>query len=50
MIDRDLTDDEFVDLIDRLEYLLCSKGLSEDDLNDLGIMCDEILHKIGSNS
>ena len=50
MIDRDLTDDEIVDLVDRLEYLLCSKGLSEDDLNDLGIMCDEILHILGSKT
>lgn len=48
--DRDYTDDEIVDMIDRLSDLLQEKGIKDDRENAYGNMCGDILNIFGINT
>lgn len=48
--DQDYTDDEIIDMIDRLEDLLQEKGIEHDRENTYGNMCGDILNIFGCNT
>lgn len=48
--DQDYTDDEIVDMIEKLEDLLLEKGIENNDENAYGNMCGDILTIFGLNT